>query len=1258
MAATTGTGCLPVAPQLRADLLAAGVGATLIVGLAWAAVAFPSLFNVEGAASPRGLLVLSAGLALGLLFLHAPALALCGLVAFVYLNLSEVLVRKHHVPSLLQVSFVPLALAAAWNARVGGALPPRTLTLLLGAALGALSLSTVVAADQRVADWRVLEHLKGFAVYLVVVMLMPSGNALRRGAWALAGSAGCLGGLALVQLLLGDFTADFGGLARVKQAHIYGHTFEPRIAGPLGDPNFFAQILVIALPFALSLAWSGASRRGRILAATLAAAIGTACLFTYSRGGALALVAVLSLTALFRGADLRKLSLAALLLVPLLSLALPAHFADRLTTLGQLLPGGEEALRPDSSFQERKVFAAVAWHIFTDRPLVGVGAGNYATHFLDYTERVGSDARLYVTPEEGYYPHNLYLEIASETGVLGLVAFGAVFVTCLSSLSAARRSLAAAGDHASADLAAACAIGLTGYLLTSVFLHGHFIRYLWLLFGFVGAIHNLAIARVQTPPAGAPVARTNAASTPDAHATEDMSAAPDRHGLVRPAIAVVVSRFPSVTETFILREIVEMERQGQPVRLVPLIRESPPVVHREARPWVPRALYVPFVSAGVAAANLRMFGRRPARYVRAFARVALGTLPSPNFFVRSLALFPKSVCLAERLEREGIRHLHAHFASHPATVAWIVSMLTDARFSITVHAHDIFVRRTCLRPKLQAAAFIRAISQFNRDYLVRRYPEVAAKTVVVHVGLDPAPYEAPRRPTEPGSRPRLLCVAALQPYKGLPVLVEACRLLRDRGREFECDLVGHGHMQDEIGQRIREAGLEQRVRLLGARTQNTVAALMREAALLVQPSIVARDGQMEGIPVAIMEGMATGLPVVASALSGIPEAVLHRRTGLLVEPGDARQLAAAIDEVLSDPAVAHQMGERGREVIRREFRLDACVGALLRHLDECQPSSPDVPFGALPGVQRQSRDHALGLRHVYDGRDARVLHVISPAANRQLEWVVKVHKSRPGESRPAEERARREYEVLCRLAGAEDKGCQVPRPLRFDAAAASVVMEPCRGERLDALIRTARRSPARVDLTAALRRTGAWLRQFHDATAEAVDARVVIDRLLADARRDLEVCSRRDLSASGAAGVWSQVLALEGQLDPASVRVTGVHRDFWPGNIFVDDDTVQVIDFEGVAPGLPFEDIGYFLVQLELFFWDPLTRRRFDRLPAVFLQGYLAQTEAFDWAAYELCRVAAALRVLAVTPPPENLLHQGARRRRRVLRGIIEGGVS
>jgi colanic acid/amylovoran biosynthesis glycosyltransferase len=1227
----------------------------------------PDVFNLAGVVSPHGLALLLAGLALGAVCLRVPDVALCCLVGFVYLNLSDVLVRSHGLPSLLQLSFVPLALAGWWNASPGSWLPPRVLALLLSGYLVIVLGSTTIAADRAAADVRLLEHLRGLAIFLVVAMLARSTVALRRAAWTLVSAASLVGGLALVQVLSGDFTRDFGGLAKIKYAHIHGSTFEPRIAGPLGDPNFFAQILILAVPFALFLAWTERDMRRRVLAFCAAGLAGVATVFTYSRGGAVALAGVLVLSVLARGVRLKKAALGAVPIVVLLWVALPAEFTQRLTTLHQLLPGGDDVLRPDSSFGERRMFTAAAWRMFEDHPLTGVGAGNYGVHFLEYAQQVGSDARLYVTPAEGYYPHNLYLEIAAETGVAGVVVFGLALAVCLALGWRARRSLLAADDPSSAGIATACTIALSGYLLSSLFLHGHFIRYWWLIAGFTTAVHNLAVRGQAVRP------RTDVDRVPVAAAPRPMpsSLAHDEAGLpvtpgVRPAIAVIVSRFPLITETFILREIIEMERQGQPVVLVPLLRERPALVHREAEPWVRRALYTPFVSVPILRAHIRMLGRRPRRFLYTVWRIATGTIASPNFLVRSLALFPKAVFLADRLERDGVRHVHAHYATHPATVALIMSSLTEMTFSVTVHAHDIFVRRALLRWKLEAAVFVRSISQFNRDFLAARVPgDLVRRIHVVHVGIDPDTYAAAgaERPGPAGdgpvAKPRILCVASLQPYKGLPVLLDACRLLRQSGIEFTCTVVGDGPMRPALEAQIRRLELTDLVVLAGARPQDEVAALMGTASVVVMPSVIAQDGQMEGIPVAVMEAMASRLPVIASSLSGIPEAVEHGETGLLVQPGCASELAVAIGQVLANPDASRRMGESARGVIEREFRLEPCVGALLRLIDRHNPASHEAQAVRLAALDAGLAGSTIGVRRLQERRDSRIAQLVVPNGRAPHEVVVKIHRSRSGESRAPAERARREFDILHALSRMTANGGSVPRPLYLHTEGACVVMESCEGEPLDALVRAGRLTrdgSRKSDLIAAVRRTGAWLRHLHEATAGHGHPQQALDRLVETAGDHLDRHRGDLLTTSAARAVRSQLDALKTRLAPVSLRLTRTHRDFWPGNIFVGQQTVQVIDFEGADDGLPYEDVAYFLVQLELFFPGPILRRRFEPLAAAFLEGYLPAPNGFDWAAYELCRMASALQILGSSPHRAGSLHD--RWRRRMLRAIVVGGAA
>jgi glycosyltransferase involved in cell wall biosynthesis/aminoglycoside phosphotransferase (APT) family kinase protein len=681
-------------------------------------------------------------------------------------------------------------------------------------------------------------------------------------------------------------------------------------------------------------------------------------------------------------------------------------------------------------------------------------------------------------------------------------------------------------------------------------------------------------------------------------------------------MAVLLSRFPLVTETFILREVIELERQGRPVRLVPILHERPEVVHREALPWMGRVLYAPLLSAPVAAASLRALRRRPGQVLRLFGRLAAASASSPGFFVKTLAIFPKSLWIAERLEAEGAEHLHAHFATHPATLALIVSSLTGIPWSVTVHAHDIFVSRVLLREKLATARFVRAISRFNQDYLERLYPELEGRVRVIHAGIDPAVYR--RLPPPPAGIPKILCVASLRPYKGHAVLLEACRLLKEQGTAFLCELVGDGPLRPGLERRIAELGLGDVVKLAGSLPQNEVTRRLGQSSIFVLPSVVAPDGQMEGIPVALMEAMAAGRPVVASDLSGIPELVQDGVSGFLAQPGDAEGIAAALKRLIEEPGLGRDLGERGREKVEREFRLDVNVADLLAEI-ESHTGSSDAEAEAL--LARAGLTGA-GVRRIHRRMDSLVIEALAPGPQ---DVVVKVQRSRPGESRPPRERARHEHEVLDLLHRlfASNPGFSVPRPLGLLEDEAAVVMERCSGSGLDEVIRRERSAsgPEWEALAVALRRAGRWLRLFQGHTRSEGDAGP--EALLARASADLAACRRtmrlpRSLEA--------RLERLGGRIGPA--HLVGHHGDFWPGNLYVDQKCVQAIDFEGFREGLPCEDAAYFLVHLQPFFAWPGLRGRGEQAAAAFLEGWL-DGDALDQAALDLCLLAKALQVLA-----------------------------
>lgn len=399
-------------------------------------------------------------------------------------------------------------------------------------------------------------------------------------------------------------------------------------------------------------------------------------------------------------------------------------------------------------------------------------------------------------------------------------------------------------------------------------------------------------------------------------------------------IAYVMSRFPHLPETFILREMNEVERLGWHIVLYPLLVQPQSVMHAEAAAWLPRAQQIPFLSGAVMKDNGRVLCRHPLSYLRLCGQTVLANATSPNFLVRALALFPKAVHAAQQMQAEGVTHIHAHYATHPALFAWLIHRLTGISYSITVHAHDIFVRTAMLAVKLRSASFIAAISHYNREHLAKLVgPWVRDKTHIVHCGINPDRYQARSGPAAPGHPLDILSIGSLQPYKGHTYLLQACALLQQQGIPFRCRIIGGGAEQRRLEQLAAGLGLNGQVQLLGPQPQEYVAELLPTANCYVQPSVVTPSGKMEGIPVALMEAMACRLPVVATDLSGVPELVQPGKTGYLTPPADAPALAGALAEIYAAPQTAWTTAVAGQALVHKEFNLQnsaARLAALFR----------------------------------------------------------------------------------------------------------------------------------------------------------------------------------------------------------------------------------------------------------------------------------------------------------------------------------------
>jgi glycosyltransferase involved in cell wall biosynthesis len=301
------------------------------------------------------------------------------------------------------------------------------------------------------------------------------------------------------------------------------------------------------------------------------------------------------------------------------------------------------------------------------------------------------------------------------------------------------------------------------------------------------------------------------------------------------------------------------------------------------------------------------------------------TWGSFRFFTGILGIFPKSVLFAYQMEMEHIVHVHAHFASHPAAAAYIINQLVGLPYSFTAHGSDLHRDRHMLREKVADSKFVVAISVYNKNLILSECQgNHHDKVKVLHCGVDPEVFQfrSGETPYEKGEQPfMILCIGTLHEVKGQEILVQACRKLAECGIDFACHFVGDGPDRAALTWLASQAGLSSKVFFHGRQKQERVAQLLQEADVLVAPSVPSRDGRREGIPVVLMEAMSSGVPVIASAISGIPELVVDGRTGLLTPPGDSAAIANALERYYREPSLRKQLGLSGREMVQSEFNL-------------------------------------------------------------------------------------------------------------------------------------------------------------------------------------------------------------------------------------------------------------------------------------------------------------------------------------------------
>ena len=423
---------------------------------------------------------------------------------------------------------------------------------------------------------------------------------------------------------------------------------------------------------------------------------------------------------------------------------------------------------------------------------------------------------------------------------------------------------------------------------------------------------------------------------------------PTRFDSRRP-LGVLVKVYPKLSETFILEEILGLERRGLSLRLYALAPATDAIAHPAVAQVRAPLTVVPAAVRGhaldFATRHARLLRAEPLRYA---ATLALALRRGR----RGLHDFVRAGWLAAQLQDDGIEHLHSHFISTPADTAELVGRLSKRTFSISAHAKDIYLSGAeAVRRKLLAARFTVTCTEANREVLAAIAPSASVHRM--HHGIDHAVFHPARRVLAAPDAPLIVSVGRLRAKKGLDNLIDACALLRDRGQAFACEIVGYGEEQARLQAQIDRLRLASRVRLVGKLAREQVIERYARAAVYVQPSRIAIDGDRDGIPNVLLEAMAMGLPVVATRISGIPELVGDGINGILVGADEPAALADAITRLLDRPALCADLGCRARATVTERFDNDrnlALLCGLLERAADTEPARSEArtttPLGA------------------------------------------------------------------------------------------------------------------------------------------------------------------------------------------------------------------------------------------------------------------------------------------------------------------------
>lgn len=399
-------------------------------------------------------------------------------------------------------------------------------------------------------------------------------------------------------------------------------------------------------------------------------------------------------------------------------------------------------------------------------------------------------------------------------------------------------------------------------------------------------------------------------------------------------VAYVMQIFPFRTETFISREVEALRASG--IEVITLSNQMPGLESLEtATHALCSTTYYVFPLTivrlmQILLAHIWWLVRHPPTYSRCIRLLMQEESKDRSIWLRNIKHFLGAPYLAYMIRNRNIQHIHAHYAINASTMALVIAILLDIPFSMTIH-NIIFTDRTLMRVKLEQAEAIVCISDYSRNAILREYqniPNLDKKMSIVHCGIHVDDFKVTRASEREPSIFTIMTACQLTERKGVQYLIEACYHLFQAGQKFRCIIAGDGEEREMLEKQVRDYHIEHVVEFVGTYTQQEMKEYFAKSDVFILPCAVAENGDRDGIPIVLMEAMASGIPVISTLVSGIPELIMDGQNGHLVEEKNAVALAMVVQKYMNHEVDLDNQVIKARATIVDEFNMQKSITRL------------------------------------------------------------------------------------------------------------------------------------------------------------------------------------------------------------------------------------------------------------------------------------------------------------------------------------------